>query len=62
MVLRPWDRKARLLAGSPATTAILAPRDAARFPFVPLFAPRVLTGLGPDEALGVIAGSIPGAS
>ena len=62
MVLRPWERRARLLAGSPATTATLAPRGAARFPFVPLFAPRVLTGSGPDGALGVVAGPIPGAS
>ena len=62
MVLRPWERRARLLAGSPATTTTLAPRDAARFPFVPFFAPWVLTGLGPDGALGVVAGPIPGES
>lgn len=62
MVLRPWERKARLLAGSPATTATLAPRGAARFPFVPFFALRVFTGSGPDGALGVVPRPIPGES
>ena len=31
MVLRPWVRRARLLAGSPATTAALAPRGDSPF-------------------------------
>ncbi len=63
MVLRPWVRRARLLAGSPAARPTLAPRGDSPLPLVPLFVPEVvLTGLDSVGALGRVAGPMPGAS